>query len=71
MGTFFLVVVCVVAVVLLLQYFRKHGPKNRVDETGWNVEERDALRVLDRRLADGDISQKEYDELKRRIINKS
>lgn len=60
-----------IAIVVLLIYLKKHGPINRVDKTGWDTNERDALKILNDRLASGDITQEEYDELKKRIENKS
>lgn len=60
-----------VVVVLLLRYFKKHGPSNRVDKTGWDPVEREALADLKRRLDTGDITQEEYDEKKKQIEHDS
>lgn len=68
---FLLFILFGLAVVGLLIYLKKHGPLNRADKTGWDATERDALKILDDRLASGDITQTEYDELKKRIEHDS
>ncbi|MGL4292076.1 MAG: SHOCT domain-containing protein [Bacteroidales bacterium] len=58
-------------VIGILMYFKKNAPKNRIDKTAWDPSEREALEVLKQRLATGDISEEEYEELKKRIEQKS
>ncbi|MEG0949299.1 MAG: SHOCT domain-containing protein [Bacteroidales bacterium] len=70
MGMLFFILFGLVVIGLLI-YLKKHGPKNRIDKTGWDPAERDALQILKDRLATGDITQEEYDELKKRIEQKS
>ncbi|MEG1586401.1 MAG: SHOCT domain-containing protein [Bacteroidales bacterium] len=70
MGILFFVLFGVIVVAILL-YFKKNGPVNRVDKTAWDPSERNALEILKERLATGDITQEEYDELKKRIEQKS
>lgn len=70
MGILFFILFGAIVVALLL-YFKKHSPTNRVDKTAWDPSERDALAILKERLATGAITQEEYDELKKRIEQKS
>lgn len=70
MGILFFILFGLIVVGILI-YFKKNGPKNRVDKTAWDPAERDALEILKQRLATGDITQEEYDDLKKRIEQKS
>lgn len=70
MGILFFVLFGIIVVALLV-YLKKHGPIYRVDKSAWHTNEREALKILDDRLATGDITQEEYDVLKNRIEHKS
>ncbi|MEG1615439.1 MAG: SHOCT domain-containing protein [Bacteroidales bacterium] len=59
-----------IVVILLLLYFKKNGPKFRIDKTAFDPSERTAIETLKERLRTGDITQQEYDEKVKEIVDK-
>ncbi|QTC44060.1 SHOCT domain-containing protein [Bacillus sp. V3] len=64
-GTGFLFVLIVIAIIAIFIWMMRSNPKNESHHS--NQKSNQALNVLKERLAKGDITEEEYDRLKRKL----